>query len=188
MLKIPKNIRDEMLAQARKEAPIEACGYLAGKNGQVKKLFALKNAAASSERFFFEPKEQFQAAKDTRAAGLELLAVYHSHPATPARPSEEDLKLAFDPDIIYVIVSLLKSSSNVTAFLLMNFCMVISSSGVRGSISIFARLARYISASPKLQSLNFITKPITSTAFGIQAKHFATCLIGSTLKLACFSS
>jgi len=105
-----------MLAQARKEAPIEACGYLAGKNGQVKKLFALKNAAASSERFSFEPKEQFKAAKDTRTTGLELLAVYHSHPATPARPSEEDLKLAFDPNIIYVIVSLLEQSPNVTAF------------------------------------------------------------------------
>lgn len=116
MLKIPKNIRDEMLAQARKEAPIEACGYLAGKNGQVKKLFALKNTAASSERFFLEPKEQFKTAKDIRAAGLELIAVYHSHPATPARPSEEDLKLAFDPNIIYVIVSLLEQGPNLVAF------------------------------------------------------------------------
>ncbi|MFH1902539.1 MAG: M67 family metallopeptidase [Candidatus Omnitrophota bacterium] len=116
MLKIPKNIRDEMLAQAKKDAPIEACGYLAGKGSRVEKRFALRNADNSSEHFSFEPKEQFQTVKEARAAGLELLAVYHSHPATPARPSEEDLKLAFDPDTVYVIISLLEQSPNITAF------------------------------------------------------------------------
>lgn len=105
-----------MLAQAKKEAPIEACGYLAGKSSRVEKRFALRNADNSSEHFSFDPKEQFQTVKEARAAGLELIAVYHSHPVTPAQPSEEDLKLAFDPDTVYVIISLLEQSPNVTAF------------------------------------------------------------------------
>ena len=44
--------------------------------------------------------------KDIRSAGLEMLAIYHSHPETPARPSAEDIRLALTPDVIYVIVSL----------------------------------------------------------------------------------
>jgi len=108
MLKIPQAILDEMLAQAKAEAPVEACGYLAGKGYRVEKRFPLRNADNSTEHFSFDPKEQFKTVKEARSAGLELFAVYHSHPATPARPSEEDLKLAFDPEIVYVVITLLE--------------------------------------------------------------------------------
>ena len=53
-----------------------------------------------------EPKEQFKVIKDIREGGLEMLAIYHSHPETPARPSAEDIRLALTPDVTYVIVSL----------------------------------------------------------------------------------
>jgi proteasome lid subunit RPN8/RPN11 len=53
-----------------------------------------------------EPKEQFATVKDIRSAGLEMLAIYHSHPETPARPSAEDIRLALTPNVIYVIISL----------------------------------------------------------------------------------
>ena len=52
------------------------------------------------------PEEQFAVAKDMRNAGLEMAAVYHTHPATPARPSQEDIKLAVMPGAVYVILSL----------------------------------------------------------------------------------
>ena len=61
---------------------------------------------ACPEHFSLDPREQFTAVKDMRAEGLEMLAVYHSHPSTPARMSEEDLRLAVMPGLIYVIVSL----------------------------------------------------------------------------------
>jgi proteasome lid subunit RPN8/RPN11 len=48
----------------------------------------------------------FATAKALRSRELEMLAVYHSHPATPARPSDEDIRLALTPNISYVIVSL----------------------------------------------------------------------------------
>jgi proteasome lid subunit RPN8/RPN11 len=46
--------------------------------------------------------------------------VYHSHPASPARPSQEDIRLAFDPSINYIIVSLVSPEPDLRAFLIRN--------------------------------------------------------------------
>jgi len=73
----------------------------------VEQAFRMTNTDASNEHFTMEPREQFTVAKALRAAGLEMLAVYHSHPESPARPSEEDIRLALTPDISHVIISLL---------------------------------------------------------------------------------
>ena len=53
-----------------------------------------------------KPEEQFAAVKDMRAAGLKMLGIWHSHPASPARMSAEDMHLAYTPDVAYVILSL----------------------------------------------------------------------------------
>jgi proteasome lid subunit RPN8/RPN11 len=60
-----------------------------------------------------EPEEQFKIVKDIRAAGLDMLAIYHSHPQTPARLSAEDVRLAITPGVTYVIVSLQDSNCAV---------------------------------------------------------------------------
>lgn len=105
-LEIPNNIFEQMLKQAEAEAPIEACGILAGSDGKVEKLYKMTNVDKSSEHFMMEPAEQFKVVKDIRSAGLKMLAIYHSHPATPARPSQEDIRLSLTPDVTNVIVSL----------------------------------------------------------------------------------
>jgi proteasome lid subunit RPN8/RPN11 len=105
-LEIPTNIFERMVAQAKALAPIEACGILAGKDDKAEKLFEMTNADDRSDHFMMEPKEQFTVVKNIRSADLEMLAIYHSHPETPARPSAEDIRLALTPDVIYVIVSL----------------------------------------------------------------------------------
>ena len=105
-LQIPRYIFEQMLEQAKTQAPVEACGILAGRDNKIEKLYEMTNADRSSDHFMMEPKEQFKAVKDIRSAGLEMLAICHSHPETPARPSAEDIRLAFTPDVIYVIVSL----------------------------------------------------------------------------------
>ena len=68
------------------------------------------------EHFSFEPAEQFATVRQMRAAGVRLRAVYHSHPATPARPSPEDIRLANDPSLSYVIVSLAGLQPDVKSF------------------------------------------------------------------------
>lgn len=105
-LEIPTNIFEQMIAQAKALAPIEACGILAGKANKAEKLFEMANADNRSDHFMMEPKEQFTVVRNIRSADLEMLAIYHSHPETSARPSAEDIRLALTPDVIYVIVSL----------------------------------------------------------------------------------
>jgi len=105
-LEIRQEIFVEMLAQARAEAPIEACGILAGHENRVLELYKMTNSDQSTDHFMMAPEEQFAVVKDIRTKGLEMLAIYHSHPETPARPSAEDVRLALTPEVLYVIVSL----------------------------------------------------------------------------------
>jgi len=119
-LKIPGNIFKQMVEQAEAESPIEACGILAGRDGQVEKLYKMTNTNRSSDHFMMAPEEQFRVVKDIRAAGLDMLAIYHSHPETPARASAEDIRLALTPDVIYVIVSLLNTEPAIKGFLIKN--------------------------------------------------------------------
>jgi proteasome lid subunit RPN8/RPN11 len=102
-----------MVKQVKAEAPIEACGILAGSNGRVEKLYKMTNAERRSDHFMMEPEEQFAVVKDVRASGLEMLAIYHSHPQTPSRPSSEDVRLAVTPDVAHVILSLQNSEQPV---------------------------------------------------------------------------
>jgi [CysO sulfur-carrier protein]-S-L-cysteine hydrolase len=106
MLRIPKNIHDELISHAKEGFPLEVCGILGGVEESVSAIYRMTNTDASNEHFMMEPKEQFAVVKDLRTKGLSMLAVYHSHPETPARPSEEDIKLALTPDVSYVIISL----------------------------------------------------------------------------------
>ncbi|MDR0234535.1 MAG: M67 family metallopeptidase [Zoogloeaceae bacterium] len=120
MIKIPRSIYEALIAHARQDAPIEACGYLAGRRlesgGEVVAHFPMKNVDASAEHFAFDPAEQFAVFNQANKQGLKLIACYHSHPATPARPSEEDIRLAYDPNIHYLIVSLAESEPVVKSF------------------------------------------------------------------------
>ena len=82
-MKIPQNIIEELIAQARKE-------------------------------------DQFAALKYARSKNLKILANWHSHPASPSRPSQEDLRLANDPTIRYAILSLLDGEPKLNSFKILN--------------------------------------------------------------------
>ena len=118
MLKIKQKIVDRIVAQGRTEAPLEACGYLAEKDGVICQHFELTNIDKSPVHFSMDPAEQFAAVKECRNQGLKIRAVYHSHPETPARPSNEDIKLAYDPSLSYVIVSLVDADPSIKSFII----------------------------------------------------------------------
>jgi proteasome lid subunit RPN8/RPN11 len=113
MLRIPRHIHDDMIAHAREGFPLEVCGILGGSGDTVSGIYRMTNTDASNEHFMMDPKEQFAVVKDLRAEGLAMLAIYHSHPETLARPSEEDIRLALTPGVSYVIISLADSQQPV---------------------------------------------------------------------------
>lgn len=118
MLKIKKDILDKIIDHGRSEAPLEACGYLAQKDGLVCRHIEMKNVDASPVHYSMDPAQQFAAARSCRNEGLSIRAVYHSHPETPARPSAEDIKLAYDPKLSYVIISLAEMNPQVKSFII----------------------------------------------------------------------
>jgi len=109
-MKIPRNIIEDLISQARQDAPNETCGYLLGVSSEdgdiVTENYEMENIDHSPEHFSFNPKDQFAALKYARSKGLKILANWHSHPASPSRPSQEDIRLANDPSIRYAILSL----------------------------------------------------------------------------------
>jgi proteasome lid subunit RPN8/RPN11 len=111
MLQMSMPIYERMIDQAREGFPFEVCGILGGKGNCVSAIYPMTNTDASRDHFMMDPREQFSVVKALRSQELEMLAVYHSHPATPARLSDEDLRLALTPGISYVIVSLADPSA-----------------------------------------------------------------------------
>lgn len=97
---------DHCLSHYGSERKIEACGFLAGKNGRVQKVYPMTNVDQSPISYAMDPKEQMQVMRQMREAGEEMLAIYHSHTATEAYPSPVDVKLAVYPEVSYVLVSL----------------------------------------------------------------------------------
>lgn len=106
-MKIPQPLVSAMIAHAEEAYPEECCGLLAGTSGVPSHLYRIQNVHATPKVFFeMAPKEQFWAFKNMRHNNLNLVAIYHSHPETPARPSASDIRLAFDPEPYYLLVSL----------------------------------------------------------------------------------
>ena len=109
-----------MIVHAQKGLPNEACGLLGGRiegeDQYVEKVYCLTNVDESREHFSMDPREQFDAIKDMRKLGLQMIGNFHSHPETPARPSQEDKRLAYDPKIKYLILSLAKETPVLKAF------------------------------------------------------------------------
>jgi proteasome lid subunit RPN8/RPN11 len=112
---------EKIVAHAAACLPNEACGLLAGQETdgvcQVEQVYLMTNIDASNEHFSIDPREQLAAIRDMRQHGWTLVGNWHSHPETPSRPSEEDIRLAFDSSQRYLILSLeSKAAPNLNAF------------------------------------------------------------------------
>lgn len=115
---IKRSDLDRMIEHSLKESPNEACGLIAGNDGddgtrEIRKVYILTNTDHTSEHFTIDPREQLAAVKDMRSEGLKPLGNWHSHPASPSRPSEEDKRLANDSSASYLILSLMEEGRPV---------------------------------------------------------------------------
>jgi proteasome lid subunit RPN8/RPN11 len=106
-MKIAKQIVDRILAHARDAYPNESCGILAGRDSVPSHIYPVKNTDPDPRiRYLMDTREQFWIFKNMRHNGLQLVAIYHSHPHTDAYPSPTDVKLAYYPDAYYILTSL----------------------------------------------------------------------------------
>ncbi len=105
-MQIERKHLSEMISHARDEAPREACGLLAGRNGRVLRIYRIRNADRSPTSYKLDPDQQFRAFKDIENRGLDFLGIYHSHPSSPATLSARDMEQAYYPEVSYILISL----------------------------------------------------------------------------------
>lgn len=103
-------------------APEEACGLLSGRNEagvyRVTAVIPVANELRSPVRYRMEPQAQIDAFNQIDAQGLELVGIYHSHPAGPPNPSPTDIAEAYYPETVYLIWSALADGWGCRAFLI----------------------------------------------------------------------
>ncbi len=111
MIRIDQNQLEEIRAHGVRDYPYECCGLLLGRFGadgkSVNETFPISNAreeSAKRNRFLITPEELIRGEQYARANNLEVVGFYHSHPDSPAVPSQYDLEHAW-PTYSYIIVS-----------------------------------------------------------------------------------
>jgi proteasome lid subunit RPN8/RPN11 len=115
-MRLGRRFAEEIVAHARegRARDVEVCGVLLGQGGEVRELVRVKNVDPDPRiRYAMDPQGLFGVMRRIDDAGLELVAIYHSHPRTRAYPSETDRRMAHDeegrpwwPGAIYLICSL----------------------------------------------------------------------------------
>jgi proteasome lid subunit RPN8/RPN11 len=116
VMRVARDLYDEMIAHARAEAPNECCGMVASRDGEAVTVYRATNAAASPLRYEIDGAEQYRIQMEIDEAQLDLGAIYHSHTRTEPYPSQTDINLAFYPDALYIIVGLANGDPDVRAY------------------------------------------------------------------------
>lgn len=109
MITLTTSQLEEIFAHAGKAAPAECCGLIGGVDAErARRIYRLRNIAANGlNAYEAAPEDLFAAQREMRERGEQLLAIYHSHPrSTEPTPSETDVRLAYYPAAVYLIVGL----------------------------------------------------------------------------------
>ena len=111
MISISTDSLNQIREHGVKDYPYECCGLLLGQftaEGKiVRQPYPISNAreeSAKRNRFLIQPEELMQGERFAREHNLEVIGFYHSHPDSPAVPSQYDLEHAW-PTYSYIIVS-----------------------------------------------------------------------------------
>jgi proteasome lid subunit RPN8/RPN11 len=120
-LTVPDLLLEQVIDHAHRYAPLECCGLLAGHVadgvGVVTRRFTIGNDANSPTEYETNPRDLFAAFRSMRLAGTELLAIYHSHPASEPIPSRRDIERnTYGESAVHLIVSLAGEKPEVRAW------------------------------------------------------------------------
>lgn len=101
---LTKDHLSEIIAIAKRHAPNEACGILAGEGSTIKKIYEISNSLQSPVEYLMDPAEMVSVFWEMENKSWETVAFFHSHPASPPIPSLTDLQNNYYPDTPYLIV------------------------------------------------------------------------------------
>ena len=79
-------------------------------------MYEMRNADGSRTSYLMAPEEQLEVFREMEKESLDMVAIYHSHPHTIPFPSVRDVRLAFYPDVAYIIISLKDGGISVKGF------------------------------------------------------------------------
>ena len=119
MLILSQDHIDQIISHAREVSPHECCGLIGGSaNGRAQTVYRARNSAGDPEvTYEAAPEDLFAAQRAMRERGEQLLAIYHSHPRSEdPQPSQTDVRLAYYPSAVYLIVGLGAAEPCVRAF------------------------------------------------------------------------
>jgi proteasome lid subunit RPN8/RPN11 len=105
-MRIARPMLDEIVAQARDEAPNECCGIVGSRDGRAVTLFKARNQKASPLAYDIDGRDLQRIYDEIDEGGLDVGIIYHSHTRSDPEPSQTDINLAspFFPDVVYLIV------------------------------------------------------------------------------------
>jgi proteasome lid subunit RPN8/RPN11 len=119
MLTITSDHLNHIVAHALEASPHECCGLIGGTgHGRVQTIYRTRNIAENPEvTYEAAPEDLFAAQRAMRERDEQLIAIYHSHPrAAEPEPSVTDVRLAYYPSAVYLIVGLGAAEPCVRAF------------------------------------------------------------------------
>lgn len=96
-------VLQQIAAHARAESPNECCGLLIGRPGAIEVCHPARNELRSPTRYRVRAEDHFAALRRARAAGLDVMGAYHSHPSSAPVPSPTDLAEAVPGEFVYLI-------------------------------------------------------------------------------------
>lgn len=105
-MRIRESVWSALVAHARDEAPNECCGLLVGSADIIEDSVRTRNLESSQTRYRVDPQDHIALNRRLRPTSQRVIGAYHSHPRSPAIPSESDNAEAYYPEFIYLIVSL----------------------------------------------------------------------------------
>ena len=119
MIRISRSLVDDIVAHARESAPNECCGLVGGSaDGVVQTIYRCRNVAPDRlVTYEAAPEDLFDAQRKMRKRGEQLIAIYHSHPrAAIPEPSPTDVRLAYYPSAVYLILGFAGQTPCLQAF------------------------------------------------------------------------
>ena len=114
MLTIDRATYNAIVAHAKRDHPVEACGLVAGPAGsdRPERFVEMVNAAGSPTFYEFDSVDLLRVYREMDDRDEEPVVIYHSHTATEAYPSRTDIDLAMEPNAHYVLVSTREHGNN----------------------------------------------------------------------------